>query len=245
MRIVRGALCRLAVLAPRLVRFLPVTDSLRAEYYPSPHRAGDRDLLVLLPGIADSPRDFSRRGFVEELHGQALPIDVVSVDTHYGYYARRSVAERLHQDVIAPAREIYRRLWLGGISLGGFGALYYASRYPTDVSGVIAMAPFLGRQPLLDEIGRAGGLHAWRTEDLDGDPVRVLWTWLKRQTQTRLDEPSLYLAYGERDTFAAAHRLLAGALPPERIFVEPGGHEWKTWRRLWTRVVRSSVWHFS
>jgi len=238
-RVTRGVLSRLAVHVPPLVRWLPVGDSLVAEYHPSLHRAGERDLLVLLPGIGDMPRDFSRWGFIEELHGRAFPMDVVAVDTHYGYYARRTVIECLHRDVMRPAGRVYRRIWLGGISLGGFGALYYASHYPHDITGVIAMAPFLGRRPLLEEIARAGGLLRWQPRPEERDEIRRLWSWLKDYGVAGRVQPSLMLAYGDRDTFAMAHQLWAVVLPGERVFVEPGGHDWKTWRRLWDRVVQS------
>jgi pimeloyl-ACP methyl ester carboxylesterase len=86
------------------------------------------------------------------------PVDMVMVDAHYGYYADRTILEELHEGVFRPARTCgYRRIWIGGISLGGFGALLYASRYPEDVT----MAPFVGHPHLIDEIASAGGLSRW------------------------------------------------------------------------------------
>jgi pimeloyl-ACP methyl ester carboxylesterase len=38
----------------------------------------------------------------------------------------------------------YGHVRAAGISLGGFGALLYASRYPEEVTGILAVAPFLG-----------------------------------------------------------------------------------------------------
>ncbi|HEU0105846.1 MAG TPA: hypothetical protein VFT38_06715, partial [Vicinamibacteria bacterium] len=32
-------------------------------------------------------------------------------------------------------------------------------------------------------------------------------------------------------------RLLASALPADRVLVAPGGHDWKAWDRLWTEFL--------
>ncbi|WP_447980064.1 alpha/beta hydrolase-fold protein [Candidatus Nitrospira bockiana] len=240
-RVTRGIIARLALRLPPFVRFLPVHQPLPAERHVAPVVAGERDLLVLMPGIADSPEDYRRWGFVELLHAGERPCDAIAVDSHYGYYARGTVLERLHEDVIRPARAVYRRVWLAGISMGGFGALLYASRYEGEVSGVIALAPYLGGPPLVDEIAGAGGLPRWIPAPAGRDHVRWVWTWLKQYEQAPERVPSLYLAYGERDKFAPAHRLLAAVLPKERVFVERGAHDWPTWRRLWGRLLAAGA----
>lgn len=46
--------------------------------------------------------------------------------------------------------------------------------------------------------------------------------------------PPVWLGFGREDRFADAHRLLAQALPAERHFDVPGGHDWPPWRALWS-----------
>jgi pimeloyl-ACP methyl ester carboxylesterase len=163
------------------------------------------------------------------------PADLVAVDMHVGYYARRTVLERLRQDVIAPAREAgYEKIWLVGISLGGLGASLYAAEHAADLEGLVLLAPFLGDPRIVGEIADAGGLGAWqpgeRTED---DYQRRLWQWAKRYSKGSEKLPALFLGYGEGDRFAPANRLLAQALPVECVLTVPGGHDWRTWQQLW------------
>jgi hypothetical protein len=49
----------------------------------------------------------------------------------------------------------------------------------------------------------------------------------------------MYLGYGQEDRFSAAHRLLARELPAEAVDVIGGGHDWRTWTRLWENFLDS------
>jgi pimeloyl-ACP methyl ester carboxylesterase len=193
-----------------------------------------RELFVLLPGITDIMQDYEAHGFVETAQESHPTIDLVLVDAHYGYYADCSILERLRQDIIAPARACgYEQIWIGGISMGGIGALLYAREFPADVSGVLALAPFLGEPKLVAEITAAGGLRSWRSDSGTSDYPRQLWQWLKLYERPTATLPALYLGYGDLDKFAPAHQLLAEILPTERVLVIEGRHDWKTWRKLW------------
>lgn len=238
-RLHRGTLCRFALHFPGLVRWLHTPRPLAMLRHAYPRDATSRDLLVLLPGIADSADDFERYGFVDRVRTVPWPVDLVLVDAHYGYYADRTVLHHLHDDVFEPAKQCgYRHVWVAGISMGGFGALLYASRFPAEVAGVLALAPFLGGHELIDEIAAAGGLGAWRTSHVAADDFpRQVWTWLDHCRQAH-SGPSLYLAFGDRDIFVRAQRLLAAAMPDDQVLIEPGTHGWSTWTRLWERFVR-------
>lgn len=203
-------------------------------------------LLVFLPGAYDRPADLAEQGFARAVADRSLALDVWLVDAHLGYYHERSIVERLHAEVIAPARALgYRTIGLAGISIGGFGALLYAQAHPQEVQGVIALAPYLGPRPLLKEIEAAGGAAAWaasgaaeRAEAPDA-AERALWRWLTRVgPQAAADgRPELVLGYGSEDRLVAGHRLLAAVLPPERVLTTPGGHDWPAWRTLWARIL--------
>ncbi len=204
-------------------------------------------LLVMLPGAYSTPEEFEREGFVEAVRDNRLAVDVMLVDAHLGYYNDRSVLERLSADVIAPARrQGYRQIWIVGISLGGFGGLLYAQTHPGELAGVVAIAPYLGDRTLSTDIANAGGLAKWNGPlDTGAATPRTpnetqLWQWLRGfagYTQTAGARPPLYLGYGLDDRFAFSHRLLAGALPAERVFTTEGGHDWPEWRRLWQRML--------
>src|SRR5204863_869685 len=124
-----------------------------------------------------------------------------------------NVLERLHEDVIAPARASgHRSIWLVGISLGGFGALLYAMENTKDVQGLMLLAPYLGERALIAEIAAAGALRSWQPDEVaTGDHARRLWSWLKHVYATSSDTlaPRVYLVYGNGESFARGHGPLA------------------------------------
>lgn len=242
----RGTFSRLAVRYPPFSRLLPTVRPLAVTRHGYDLSPVERDLLVLLPGIGDYAEDFESHQFLGMVRGTGWPVDVWMVDAHYGYYADRTIVEQLHRDVLGPARGAgYRQVWLGGISLGGLGALLYASRYGEGLAGVLALAPFLGNPDTIHEIGLAGGLAAWARGPADPhDAIRMLWRWLhQRQTGPPHPDqpPRIYLGFGEQDLFSGAHMLLAAHLPDEQVIRAPGGHEWQVWQRLWKEFLRRRI----
>ena len=200
-------------------------------------------LLVFLPGAYLKPDEFEREGFVRAVRERHVDADAMLVDANVSYYYDQTFSERLHTDVLRPARERgYRTIWLVGISIGGFGALIHELVRPGSVDGIVALAPYLGRRPLGAEIRKAGGLRAWRAPDgppPDQEVDRRLWPWLQQyalaEPQQRL--PPLYLGFGLEDRFAPNQQLLADALPAGRVFTTEGGHDWPQWSRLWQKMV--------
>ena len=199
-------------------------------------------LLVLLPGRGMLPAEFVREGFVAAVQERRLAVDVLRVDAHLGYYDNERIAPRLREDVVGPAQARgYRAIWLVGISLGGLGALVYAGERPADLAGVVTLAPYLGERAAIDEISAAGGLRDWPSPAMaaEADLGRRLWRSLKPYAMAAdpPGRPPLYLGYSLDDRLAPGHRLLAAALPGERVYTTPGGHDWPQWRRLWRRML--------
>ena len=193
-----------------------------------------RALLVILPGAHMTAAELVREGFVQAVRAQHARVDVTIAEATLGQLVDGSVFERLRADVFTPALTRGRRLWVLGISLGAYLALNHARRHPGDIDTVIALAPYLGRRTLTDEVGAAGGARAWAaqaTPTLD-DVDSALWQWFAERPA---DAPAIYLGTGRDDRFAAAQRLLAAALPAEHVDRVDGGHDWAPWRLLWTR----------
>ncbi len=200
---------------------------------------GSRSLVVLLPGRRDSPEDFERFGWGELARKAGVGARIVAADAHLGYYYRRTILDRLREDVIAPARaQGVDRIWLAGVSLGGTGSILYSNEHPEDVRGIALFAPFLGEEEVRKEIEAAGGLRGWMPpQPLDpADFQRQMWAWLKTEPAT-----PIYLGWGTRDDFAPINGLLAKALPAERVFTTPGGHDWRAWTNLWEQFLETGA----
>ncbi|HYG61508.1 MAG TPA: alpha/beta fold hydrolase [Thermoanaerobaculia bacterium] len=217
------------------LRTLPVASALP--------EGGERCLVVLLPGRGDKPEDFVTNDFAVTLRQAGSTCEVLAVDAHLGYYYEGIIDTRLREDVIVPAlaRGI-EEVWLVGISLGGLGSILYTRDHPGEVAGVVLLAPFLGPDEVVNEVEEAGGLSRWTpTEPLAERDLRRLWLWLKRYDAAAPRQPPIYLAYGQGDRFARKNALMAEALPEDHVFVLPGGHTWRTWRRLWSAVLDAGV----
>ena len=191
-------------------------------------------LLVMLPGIRDTEQHFIKHGFVDAVQQHGLAVDVVAADAHLGYYRRQSLESRLIEDIIEPARARgTTRIVLFGTSLGGLGSLIMAKNHPDMVDGLILLAPYIGDDKVIDEIRDGGGPAAWRPGEIAAnDFARDLWLWLRQA-----DLPPTVVACGANDRLIETSRLLAELLPPESLVVEPGGHDWKTWRSLWRQLL--------
>lgn len=199
-----------------------------------------RCLIVLLPGVYSGPSQFEREGFGEIAREQGVVAEIVAADAHLGYYRERSVALRLHEDLIAPARARgTEEIWLVGTSLGGLGAFIHLREYPRDLSGVFAIAPFLGDEEVIDEIAAAGGPASWRPpESPDDDDVgRKLWSWIVDGGLGDARIP-VHLAWGTRDDFDRANRMLSGMLPDDHVYTVDGGHDWEAWTELWRQFLK-------
>lgn len=239
--LVAAALCGCGVWRPTTV---PMTE-LRL---PAPCTLRPDTLLVMLPGSYARPEEYVSQGFVRAVRERQLAADIVLVDAHLGYYNDKSIVERLRADIVEPARANgYERIWLAGISIGGLGAMLYAQAQPDAITGIVALAPYLGtRETALGIIGM-GGLRHWEASGGPIDPNDMdtrLWRWLKPYAEPLASgelapaaRAQLYLGHGRSDRFAYSLDLLAAALPPSHVATTDGGHDWGPWLAQWQRLL--------
>lgn len=204
--------------------------------YRSDDNTRQRNLLVLLRGYGADNHIFAEQGIIDEIRKRRLPFDIIAPDTHYGYYQSQTIATRLKQDIIDPARrQGYERIWLSGFSMGGLGCLLYLREYPHDIDGVLLTSPFLGWSSIHREIRRAGTVAAWsNTSDDPKDWERMLWSWIKHYDPSTATP--VWLGYGNNDTLTAdGPPLLATVLPSERVFSVPGNHSIATLKTIFLR----------
>ena len=195
----------------------------------------NKSLVVMLPGRGDRADAFIRAGFHEA--GKRHGFDTIAVDAHLGYYMERSLLERLHEDIVVPARAAgYRDIWMLGISMGGLGALLYASEYPDEVDGVVLLAPFLGDRKAIKEIVSHGPLETWNGEGTGLEDYEVaIWSWI-RDASLRPEPTPIFLGYGQSDRMAEGYSKLIDFMKPSGVYTREGGHKWTTWRPLWDEI---------
>lgn len=198
-------------------------------------------LVVFLPGRGGAMEDFDRHGIIAVLREAGVNADTIAVDSHLGYYFKRTVIERLRADVLLPAREQgYRRIVLVGVSLGGLGALLNEREHAGAVEAIVLLAPYLGEKAgLFERIRAAGGPGEWAAgrDPQAGGVEEMIWTFLGRQAGAL---PPTWLLYGQNDSLAPGHQLLATLLPPARVLAVAGVHDWPTWRTLWRELCLHS-----
>jgi pimeloyl-ACP methyl ester carboxylesterase len=197
-----------------------------------------KTVLVMLPGAYTAPEQFEYEGFVAAVRGKGIAADILLADAHVGYFENHTIAERLAEDVLQPARAFgYARIWLVGISNGGAAAILATDRFPQGADGIVLLAPYLGGRQIAQEIRSGGGLRQWQPPaPFDrGDGDQVIWRWLKQHAGGAA--PEIYLGYGSSDLFVLNHRVLAEAMPASHVVTTGGVHDWPTWRSLWERIL--------
>lgn len=199
-------------------------------------------LLIMIPGIADNEQTFFAEGFIDAIKQHGSEVDVISAHVHLGYLINNTFAERIEQDIILPAREEgYKRIWLVGISLGGFVAANYFQARPGDISGAVLLAPFLGKESEIKILKQAGGISAWEPNNIENESRALkLWSWYKRQAKhNKLN--NIYLGYGNEDHLITGIEQFTQLLPHENISVVEGGHNWHSWLDLWQQFLAKKV----
>lgn len=202
----------------------------------------NEELIIFLPGRGDDPGVFEEEKILETVHRNS---DLITMDAHMGYYVSGLLAERVYEEVLLPYQDKgYRRFIIVGTSLGGYGALWVNHEYGSLISGLVLIAPYLGRKSLIKKIESSESLHSWRSQvDDDPSPGEFAWIWVDALAEAKSPKTkSIILAYGNKDGFGPAAELLAKALPEVTVFQSDGGHDWNTWRSLWVDIDASPNW---
>jgi pimeloyl-ACP methyl ester carboxylesterase len=200
--------------------------------------AKGEELIVFLPGRWSRVEEFQQEGFFKIAEKRWPKARLVAADLHLGYYKNRSMARRLHEDVILPAkRSGVKTVRVVGISMGGLGALIYDQEYPRQIDEMILLSPFLGEEKVLQEIQAAGSLKNWQPNAVvEKDFSRKLWLGLRGNWTEKTNQPKVSLGCGNEDRLAESNRLFAKEfLKPSQQKWISGGHDWATWRALFEK----------
>lgn len=197
-------------------------------------------VLVLLPGTYSEPEDFVREGFPAALQKQGIEAELVMAQIRASWFSDGTVVDRIREGVIVPAHERGRsRIWLVGISLGGLAALSYVAHHERDIQGILLISPYPASRRVLSEMQDLCPKRWSKPASLlERDLEREAWMWLVNNRNDKRLPVYCYFASGDR--FAFGQRQMARALDSERVRELPGGHDWRTWRVLWTEFLCNS-----
>lgn len=208
-------------------------DTIAIRLFEAPAGGGERVLVVVLPGRGDDLQGLVDSGIAAAIQSAWPEADVLLAEVGMAYYYEGRMPERLHDEVIAPARARgYQGVWLAGASMGGMGTLLYERSRPGELDGLVLLAPYLGDRSLLEEIGEAG-LAAWAPGPVPAEInrktyQREVWRNVQRWQGSGRSQ-DVWLAYGRDDRLAKAIGVLSPTLPQDQVLARPGGHAWVVW----------------
>jgi len=163
-----------------------------------------------------------------------MVLDLLAVDLGLDAMACGEAIPAILDQIIRPARRSYRRVWLGGISLGGLLALNLVADHPGEIDGLCLIAPYPGSRLTTNAIGRAGGLDAWQpTAEELRDPEFRVYRWLKAPPA----ELPVFVGHGRDDRFAGGMQAIAERFPANARQCVAGDHDWPAWRDLWEHFL--------
>lgn len=219
--------------------------------------------LYLLHGYTGSSICWLLNGQVSELSRQ-YDLAVVMMSGSNGFFLDQSYmggkySTYIGQELVTFTRKLFplsherRDTMIGGMSMGGYGALYNAFKYSGVFGHVISLAGAVSVDRLFGkgltpeaEAGQTrlagtyfGDLEKAR-ESYKNPEVAVRWL-----LESGAPLPELYLACGTDDLFCEDNRAFSAHLQSlgfPHIYEEgPGGHEWAVWRTYLERGVTRAL----
>ena len=227
---------------------LAKASSLNVVFPDSPDATRPWSVLYLLHGLSDDHTTWMRRSCIER-YTLGYPLMVVMPDGGRGWYTNAvegdAYEDNLLKDVIGlvekdfPVKAARSGRAIGGLSMGGFGAIKLGLKYPEIFASVHSHSglPGLLRSPteaklLSPEVPRIFGPKA---RDGPEDPFRLA----EKAAPKAL--PPFRLDCGEEDPFLLQNREFhehLKALDIEHEYHEyPGTHAW----RYWDERVRDAI----
>ena len=260
------ALIQIELLSRSLMRtvpvqvILPVDKLLRpgeAEAAPKPFK-----MLILLHGVFGSCGDWVRCTRVQRW-ADARDLCVVMPSGENSFYVDHATgASRYGQYIGEELPELMRRMFpishrredcfIAGLSMGGFGAMRNALRYPETFSAAASFSgAFILKEPVpglkVEKLGDLGleeacfgtPEEAWNS---DKNPLRLAeGLAARRKAGEKVSLPRIYMSCGTEDGLFAANTATRDALVSLGFDVTweegPGGHEWNLWDRNIERIM--------
>lgn len=228
-------------------------------------------VLYFLHGLGNSPDDFESRGaaaLTDRLirEGRVPPVIIALPSGAISYYVNRKGGGAPYEDHVRleapayveehyPVRTGRAGRGISGISMGGFGALKIAMRYPEEFGSASAHTPFLMKEaPRGEGTDRTSRLFMRVMKTLFGDPIDEAM-WRANNPFALAKEgggafPPLMFTAASRDRYDLQiparqfHRELRAIEIPHTYVPFDGVHGWKSLESHWEDMLRfhAEVW---
>ncbi len=212
--------------------------------------------LILLHGLTGTDTDWLFGGVAQEMAiqynlavfmptaGNSFYLDRGYPGGNYGAFVGEELPSYIRQ--VFGFCEKREDTLIGGLSMGGYGALHTALAYPDTFSACIALSSALHLEEIArgDEIA-VGTMPEAMLRDVFGDLSGLLTSEKNPMVQVRrlMAEgrklPKLYMAVGTEDRLRNANRRFSALLEyegaPHRYEEGPGDHNWTFWNEYLDR----------
>jgi S-formylglutathione hydrolase FrmB len=213
--------------------------SLRVTLVQPAGASGGRPLLVFLHGRGDKGEDSNINDALFkalEAQGDHAPAVVFPNGGNHGYWHDRRGAKwaRYVLDEVIPraVEELHadpKRVAIGGISMGGFGALDIARRHPHRFCAVGAHSPALWQTAGETAPGAFDDAQDFARHDVVG---------AARRNPNLFRGTPVWLDAGSADPFRPGDRAFDRAAANVRLRTYPGAHEGAYWRAHYGAYLR-------
>jgi S-formylglutathione hydrolase FrmB len=214
----------------------------------SPDAARPWSVYYLLHGLSDDHTTWMRRSCIER-YTLGYPLMVVMPDGGRGWYTNAVQGEAYEDDLIEEVMGLVDRTFpvkaeragraIGGLSMGGFGAVKLGLKYPDRFASVNTHSGVLGllRSPAESKVIAPEFTRIFGESPTDGpeDPYRLA----ARANRKKL--PALRIDCGAEDPFLEQNRAFRDHLEsldiPHEYHEHPGTHCW----HYWDQRVREAI----
>lgn len=216
--------------------------------------------LILLHGLTGTDTDWLYGGGVQQLAIQ-YNLNVFMPTTGNSFYLDHGYPGRDHCTFVGKELPEYlektfglqmsrENTMIGGLSMGGYGAIHTAFTFPERFSACIALSSAIHVEQIADAMrnGVEDVMPLGMAKIVFGDPDQILSSQIDPRVQYRdLKQsgrpiPRFYLACGTEDDLLAANRSFADFLRTEGADLHyeeaPGGHDWSFWSAYMDRGMK-------
>lgn len=249
------ALIQVNLFSQSLMRTVPVNVLLPVDKMTTPGQAQREEkpfkTLYLLHGVFGSYIDWvsgTRIQRFSEEHDlcvvmpsgdNAFYVDQSAGNNFYGEYVGRELVELTRK--MFPLSRKREDTYIGGLSMGGYGALRNGLKYSDTFGGIIALSAACHLEEIAGRTEDTGSMLSNKSyaEACFGDLSKLLESdrnpkYLARQLSAEKKPfPKIYMACGDRDDLLPANREMVSFLREQgadmTFEIGQGGHEWDFW----------------